>query len=85
MRALLVLLLCVPLSAERWLNLDQAAEEYEGVFTHRLLRSLTQRREIPFSYAGRRIVIAEKDLLEYLDRRRVEPFRPRVVGRRAAS
>jgi hypothetical protein len=48
-------------------------------FTPRLLRRLVQERRIPFSRAGRCIVIAEADIENYLERNRVEPRRWQMV------
>lgn len=58
----------------RYLTLQQAAEAYP-VFSPRLLRRLVQERRIPFSRAGRYIVLAEADVETYLERNRVEPPR----------
>lgn len=58
----------------RYLTLQQAAEAFPA-FTPRLLRRLVQERRIPFSRAGRSIVIAEADIDAYLERNRVEPPR----------
>ena len=55
----------------RYFTLDQAAEAYP-VFTRRLLRRLVEQRRIPFSRAGRRIVLAAADIEQYLERNRVE-------------
>jgi excisionase family DNA binding protein len=54
------------------LTLDQAADA-NPAFTIRLLRRLVQERRIPFSRAGRRIVIAQSDIDTYLEANRVEP------------
>ena len=59
----------------RYLTLQQAAEAFPA-FSPRLLRRLVQERRIPFSRAGRCIVIAEADIDAYLERNRVEPQRP---------
>jgi excisionase family DNA binding protein len=56
----------------RYFTLDQAAEAYPA-FTIRLLRRLVEQRRIPFSRAGRRIVLAESDIEQYLEGNRVEP------------
>lgn len=58
----------------RYLTLQQAAEVFPA-FSPRLLRRLVQERRIPFSRAGRCIVIAESDIEAYLERNRVEPPR----------
>jgi hypothetical protein len=56
----------------RYLTLEQAAEAYP-VFTMRLLKRLVEERRIAFSRAGRRIVLAERDIEQYLEANRVEP------------
>lgn len=61
-------------SRGRYLSLQQAADAYP-VFSFRLLRRLVQERRIPFSRAGRCIVLAEADIEVYLERNRVEPPR----------
>lgn len=58
----------------RYLTLHQASEAFPA-FSPRLLRRLVQERRIPFSRAGRCIVIAEADIHAYLERNRVEPPR----------
>lgn len=58
----------------RYFTLQQAAEAFPA-FTPRLLRRLVQERRIPFSRAGRCIVLAEGDILAYLEANRVEPAR----------
>ena len=58
----------------RYLTLRQAAEAFPA-FSERLLRRLVQERRIPFSRAGRCIVIAEADIDDYLERNRVAPRR----------
>ncbi len=58
----------------QYLTLQQAAETFPA-FSPRLLRRLVQERRIPFSRAGRCIVIAEADIDAYLERNRVEPSR----------
>jgi hypothetical protein len=58
----------------RYFTLQQAAVAFP-VFTPRLLRRLVQERRIPFSRAGRCIVLAEADILAYLEANRVEPPR----------
>lgn len=65
----------------RYLTLEQAADAYP-VFTFRLLRRLVEERRIAFSRAGRRIVLAERDIELYLEANRVEPVAP---PRRQAS
>jgi excisionase family DNA binding protein len=57
----------------RYFTLDQAAEAYP-VLPVRLLRRLVSERRIPFTRAGRRIVLAESDLDAYLETNRVEPW-----------
>lgn len=63
-----------PLMRGRYFTLDQAAEAYP-VFTRRLLRRLVEQRRIPFSRAGRLIVLAESDIELYLEANRFEPAR----------
>ena len=58
----------------RYLTLQQVAVAFPA-FTPRLLRRLVQERRIPFSRAGRCIVLAEADILAYLEANRVEPPR----------
>ena len=58
----------------RYLTLQQVAEAYPA-FSLRLLRRLVQERRIPFSRAGRCIVLAEADIDAYLEANRVEPAR----------
>jgi excisionase family DNA binding protein len=58
----------------RYLTLQQVAEAYPA-FSLRLLRRLVQERRIPFSRAGRYIVLAEADIDAYLEANRVEPAR----------
>lgn len=57
-----------------YLTLQQAADAYPA-FSPRLLRRLVQERRIPFSRAGRCIVLAEADIEAYLEHNRVEPPR----------
>jgi len=61
-----------PPARGRYFTLQQAAVEFPA-FTPRLLRRLVQERRIPFSRAGRCIVLAEADILGYLEANRVEP------------
>ncbi len=61
-----------PKARGSYLTLEQAAEAYP-VFTFRLLRRLVDERRIAFSRAGRRIVLAECDIEQYLEANRVEP------------
>lgn len=56
----------------RYFTLKQMVEAYP-VFTSRLARRLVQQRRIPFSRAGRVIVIAESDIEAYLEGNRIEP------------
>jgi hypothetical protein len=58
----------------RYLTLQQVAVAFPA-FTPRLLRRLVQERRIPFSRGGRYIVLAEGDILAYLEKNRVEPPR----------
>jgi hypothetical protein len=72
-----------------YLTLEQAAEAYP-VFTFRLLRRLVEERRIAFSRAGRRIVLNERDIEQYLEANRVEPWQdkglpvPSDIHRRGA-
>jgi hypothetical protein len=63
-----------PSDRGRYFTLQQAAVAFPA-FTPRLLRRLVQERRVPFSRAGRCIVLAEADILTYLERNRVEPAR----------
>ncbi len=47
---------------------------YPGVLTERLIRRLVAERRIAYSYAGRRVVLAEADIEAYLDAGRHEPL-----------
>jgi hypothetical protein len=58
----------------RYFTLQQAALAFPA-FTPRLLRRLVQERRVPYSRAGRCIVLAEADILAYLEANRVEPVR----------
>jgi hypothetical protein len=49
-------------------------EAYPGVLSERLIRRLVAERRIAFSYAGRRVVLAEADIEAYLDANRHEPL-----------
>lgn len=72
------------MTRHQYLTIEQAAEAFPGVLTTRLLRRLVQQRRVPFSYAGRRVVLREDDLVAYLEAGRVEPPQlGRVAGRRA--
>jgi hypothetical protein len=62
-----------------YFTLQQAADAYP-IFSFRLLRRLVQERRIPFSRAGRCIVLAEADIEAYLERNRVEPPRWEVAS-----
>lgn len=57
------------------MTLKQASEAYPA-FTLRLLRRLVEERRIPFSRAGRCIVLAEADIEAYVENQRVEPPNP---------
>ncbi len=55
---------------------------YPGVLTERLIRRLVAERRIAYSYAGRRVVLAEADIEAYLDAGRHEPLQgPRAALR----
>jgi hypothetical protein len=56
----------------RYFTIEQAVDAYPA-FRFRLLRRLVERRRIPFSRAGLRIVLAESDIEQYLDSNRIEP------------
>lgn len=58
----------------RYFTIPQAAAAYPGVLTERLIRRLVAERRIAFSYAGRRVVLAEADIEAYLDAGRHEPL-----------
>lgn len=58
----------------RYLTIEQAAAAYPAL-TVRLLRRLVQERRIPFSRAGRCIVLSEADIDEYFERNRTVPLR----------
>lgn len=74
------------MSRGRYYTIPQAAEAYPGVLTERLIRRLVAERRIAFTYAGRRVVLAEADIEGYLDANRHEPLRGSAVGvRRSAS
>lgn len=64
-------------------------EAYPGVLTERLIRRLVAERRIAFSYAGRRVVLAEADIEAYLDANRQEPLQgpcaPFNAGRLSAT
>lgn len=57
----------------RLFTIPQAVEAYPGVLTERLIRRLVNERRIAFSYAGRRIVLAEFDIDDYFEANRQEP------------
>ncbi len=56
-------------------TIPQAAQAYPGVLTERLIRRLVADGRIAFSYAGRRIVLAEFDIDDYFEANRQEPRR----------
>lgn len=65
----------------RYFTIPQAAEAYPGVLTERLIRRLVAERRIAYSYAGRRVVLAEADIESYLDANRHEPIQgPCAMG-----
>lgn len=65
----------------RYFTIPQAVEAYPGVLTERLIRRLVAERRIAFSYAGRRVVLAEADIEAYLEANRREPLQgPCAVG-----
>jgi hypothetical protein len=63
----------------RYFTIPQAAQAYPGVLTERLIRRLVAERRVAYSYAGRRVVLAEADIEAYLDANRHEPL-PRQRG-----
>jgi len=84
----------------RYFTIPQAVEAYPGVLTERLIRRLVAERRIAFTYAGRRVVLAEDDIEEYLEANRCErraveaavrairsprPMAPRPINRRAGA
>lgn len=70
----------------RYFTIPEAAEAYPGVLTERLIRRLVAERRIAYSYAGRRVVLAEADIESYLDANRHEPLQaPGAMGARRVS
>ena len=57
----------------RYFTIPQAVEAYPGVLTERLIRRLVAEKRIAYTYAGRRVVLAEDDIEDYLERNRREP------------
>jgi hypothetical protein len=57
----------------RYFTIPQAVEAYPGVLTERLIRRLVFERRIAFTYAGRRVILAEADIEDYLEGNRREP------------
>lgn len=73
------------MSRRRYFTIPQAIEAYPGVLTERLIRRLVAERRIAFSYAGRRVILAEDDIEAYLEANRREPAdRLRAARRRPA-
>ena len=73
------------MSRRRYFTIPQASEAYPGVLTERLIRRLVAERRIAFTYAGRRVILAEDDIETYLDANRREPAdRLRAARRRPA-
>ncbi|MDP9403972.1 MAG: helix-turn-helix domain-containing protein [Actinomycetota bacterium] len=64
----------------RYFTIPQALEAYPGVLTERLIRRLVAERRIAYTYAGRRIVLAEADIEAYLEANRHEPVLRRPAG-----
>jgi hypothetical protein len=60
-------------SRRRYFTIPQAIDAYPGVLTERLIRRLVAERRIAFTYAGRRIILAEDDIEAYLEANRREP------------
>lgn len=75
----------------RYFTIPQAVEAYPGVLTVRLIRRLVAERRIAFTYCGRRVVLTEADIEEFLEANRCEPraanaeARPMRLGRPAPS
>ena len=63
-----------PARRGRYFTIPQVADAYPGVLTERLIRRLVAERRIAYSYAGRRVVLAEADIEAYLDANRHEPL-----------
>lgn len=57
----------------RYFTIPEAVEAYPGVHTERPIRRLVSERRIAFTYAGRRVVLAEADIEAYLEGNRREP------------
>lgn len=57
----------------RYFTILQAVDAYPGVLTERLIRRLVAERRIAHTYAGRRVILAEDDIEDYLERNRREP------------
>jgi len=57
----------------RYFTIPQAVQAYPGVLTVRLIRRLVAERRIAFTYCGRRVVLAEADIEDYLEGNRREP------------
>src|SRR5215211_5678590 len=70
-----------------YFTIPQVVQAYPGVLTERLIRRLVAERRIAFSYAGRRVVLAEADIEAYLDANRHEPLQgpSAAVGRTGLS
>jgi len=60
-------------SRRRYFTIPQAIDAYPGVLTERLIRRLVAERRIAFTYAGRRVILAEDDIEAYLEANRREP------------
>jgi excisionase family DNA binding protein len=60
-----------PPNRGRYFTLEEVADAYP-VLTVRLLRRLIYERRIPFSKAGRRVVLAQADIDAYFEENRVE-------------
>lgn len=65
----------------RYFTIPQVVDAYPGVLTERLIRRLVAERRIAFTYAGRRIVLAEADIEAYLESNRHEPAQRWSPGR----
>lgn len=69
----------------RLFTIPQAVEAYPGVLTERLIRRLVQERRIAFSYAGKRIILAESDIDDYFEANRESREAKRARRKRAVQ
>jgi excisionase family DNA binding protein len=68
------------MSGADYLTLTQAGDEYVAVGS-RMLRRWVQRREIPFTRAGNRIILHRDDIERKINEGRVEPPYLRALRR----